>query len=266
MSSGAPHALEVTDLDVAYRIRGRDRQVLRDVSFSVAKGESYGLVGESGCGKSTAAFAIVRHLARNGRIRSGSVLVDGRDLLKVSRAELREIRARSISMVYQDAGRALNPSIRVGRQIAEVFEILGSHRKEATERAEAMLRKVQIADPGSVMQRYPHQLSGGMQQRVVIAMALASDPTLLILDEPTTGLDAESGRRVVEPLRRLARDRTTVLISHNLLTVGDADEILFLERGRVVERGTHDELLGLGGGYASLWETHQGPKLEAVPA
>jgi ATP-binding cassette, subfamily B, bacterial len=110
------------------------------------------------------------------------------------------------------------------------------------------------------------RLSGGQKQRVAIARAMVRDAPVLILDEPTTGLDAESGRRVVEPLRRLARDRTTVLISHNLLTVGDADEILFLERGRVVERGTHDELLGLGGGYASLWETHQGPKLEAVPA
>ena len=116
---------------------------------------SYGLVGESACGKSTPAFAIVRHLPRNGRILNGSVRVDGRDLLAVSRAELREIRALDLDGL-SGPGRALNPSIRIGRQIAEVFEVLGSQRKEAAERAEAMLRKVQIADPGSVMQRYPH--------------------------------------------------------------------------------------------------------------
>ena len=241
MSVTAPNpALEVTDLDVAYRIRGRDRQVLRGVSFSIAKGESYGLVGESACGKSTAAFAIVRHLPRNGRIQNGSVRVDGRDLLAVSRAELREIRARSISMVYQDAARALNPSIRVGRQIAEVFEVLGCPRKEAAERAEAMLRKVQIADAGSVMQRYPHQLSGGMQQRVVIAMALASDPTLLILDEPTTGLDATVEAEVLELVSNLRQEfgASVLFISHNLGVIAKmCDRVGVLYAGKLVEEG-----------------------------
>jgi peptide/nickel transport system ATP-binding protein len=245
MSAVAPKALEVTDLDVAYRIRGRDRQVLRDVSFSIEKGESYGLVGESGCGKSTAAFAIVRHLARNGRIRSGSVRVDGRDLLGLSRAELREIRARSISMVYQDASRALNPSIRVGRQIAEVFEILGKDRKGAAERAEHMLQKVQIADPGSVMNRYPHQLSGGMQQRVVIAMALASDPTLLILDEPTTGLDATVEAEVLELVSSLRQEfgASVLFISHNLGVIAKmCDRVGVLYAGKLVEEGPARQL------------------------
>jgi peptide/nickel transport system ATP-binding protein len=241
MSAAAPNpALEVTDLDVAYRIRGRDRQVLRGVSFSIAKGESYGLVGESACGKSTAAFAIVRHLPRNGVIQNGSVRVDGRDLLALSRAELREIRARSISMVYQDPGRALNPSIRIGRQLAEVFEVLGRDRKEAAERAEYMLRMVQIADPGSVMKRYPHQLSGGMQQRVVIAMALASNPTLLILDEPTTGLDATVEAEVLELVSSLRQEfgASVLFISHNLGVIAKmCDRVGVLYAGKVVEEG-----------------------------
>ena len=173
MTETGTNALDVIDLDVAYRARAGERQVLRGVSFSVGKGESYGLVGESGCGKSTVAYTIARYLPRNGRIRAGKVLVDGRDLLTLGEDELRGMRARSIGMVYQDPGRALNPSIRVGVQLAEVFELLGVERREARVRGEQMLRKVQIADPGSVLDRYPHQLSGGMQQRVVIAMALA---------------------------------------------------------------------------------------------
>jgi peptide/nickel transport system ATP-binding protein len=240
MTEASVNALDVVDLDVAYRVRARDRQVLRGVSFSIAKGESYGLVGESGCGKSTVAFTIVRYLARNGRIRNGRVLIEGRDLLTLSKAELREMRSRSVSMVYQDPGRALNPSIRVGRQLAEAFELLGARRKEARERAEAMLRKVQIADPGSVMDRYPHQLSGGMQQRVVIAMALAPDPTLLILDEPTTGLDATVEAEVLELVSSLRQEfgASVLFISHNLGVIAKmCDRVGVLYAGTLVEEG-----------------------------
>ncbi|MDX6521523.1 MAG: peptide/nickel transport system ATP-binding protein ddpF, partial [Gaiellales bacterium] len=199
-------ALDVSELDVAYRVRGINRQVLRSLSFTVAAGESYGLVGESGCGKSTAALAAVRYLPRNGRVLGGSISIAGRDLLAMRGEELRRTRATAVSMVYQDPGRALNPSIQVGRQVAEVYEIAGAERGDARAQAEQMLRKVQIADPGSVMRRYPHQLSGGMQQRIVIAMALASNPALLILDEPTTGLDATVEAEVLDLVAALRQE------------------------------------------------------------
>src|SRR6202046_405977 len=162
-----PEALEVDHLDVAYSVRGRDRLALRDVSSRVGRRESYGLVGESGSGKSTVALALTRYLPRNGRVSAGEIRINGADPLAMGREALRELRARQVSMVYQEPGRALNPSIRVGRQVAEVYEIAGLGRAEAGERAEAMLRKVQIADPHRVMERYPHQLSGGMAQRAV---------------------------------------------------------------------------------------------------
>jgi len=129
--NGSSPALEIRDLDVVYRVRGRDRQVLRDVSFSIARGESYGLVGESGCGKSTAALAIVRYLPRNGRVRGGSIEIDGRDVVKLNEGQLRRLRADAVGMVYQNPGTALNPAIRVGRQVAEVFTVRGVERKEA---------------------------------------------------------------------------------------------------------------------------------------
>ena len=178
MSSPEPveTELRVADLDVSYRVRGRDRQGLRGVTFAVARGESYGLVGESGCGKSTAALAIVRYLPRNGVVAAGSISVAGHDVLGLRGQKLREYRARTVSMVYQNPGAALNPSIRVGSQVAEAFTVLGIPAGDATDRARAALDRVQIVDPGSVMRRYPHQLSGGMQQRALIAMALAKDP------------------------------------------------------------------------------------------
>jgi peptide/nickel transport system ATP-binding protein len=233
-------ALDVRDLDVAYRVRGINRQVLRSLSFTIAAGESYGLVGESGCGKSTAALAAVRYLPRNGRVLGGSVSVDGRDLLTMRGEELRRTRASAVSMVYQDPGRALNPSIQVGRQVAEVYEIAGAKGGAAGEQAEQMLRKVQIADPHSVMRRYPHQLSGGMQQRIVIAMALASNPALLILDEPTTGLDATVEAEVLDLVAALRHEfsSSVLFISHNLAVIAKmCDRVGVLYAGKLIEEG-----------------------------
>ncbi|MGO4727411.1 MULTISPECIES: dipeptide ABC transporter ATP-binding protein [unclassified Inquilinus] len=240
-----PDALTVDALDVAYRVRGRDRAVLRGVSFAIAPGEAYGLVGESGCGKTTAALAAMRYLPANGRVRGGRVLVDGQDIAGLGSRDLRRLRAGPVSMVYQDPGHALNPALRIGRQIAEAFEVAGTPRRQSAEQARAMLERVQIADPGRVMELYPHQLSGGMQQRVVIAMALAGDPSLLILDEPTTGLDATVEAEMLELIGRLRREFRTALlfISHNLPLVGRiCDRIGVLYAGTLVEEGPTREI------------------------
>jgi peptide/nickel transport system ATP-binding protein len=240
------NALELRDLDVVYRVRGRDRQVLRGITLSVGRGEAYGLVGESGCGKSTAALAIVQYLPRNGRVRNGQILIDDRDVLSLSRGQLLRLRADAVSMVYQNPSTALNPSLRIGRQAAEVFTVRGVARGEALERARQALELVQIADPGSVMQRYPHQLSGGMQQRVIIAMALAKDPSLLILDEPTTGLDATVEAEVLDLVAGLqAKLHTSVLfISHNLGVIAKmCDRVGVLYAGRLVEEGAVERVL-----------------------
>jgi peptide/nickel transport system ATP-binding protein len=239
-------ALELRDLDVAYRVRGIDRPVLRGVSLAVGVGESYGLVGESGCGKSTAALAIVRYLARNGRVSGGSISLAGQDVLALRGGKLRRYRATAVSMVYQNPGAALNPSIRVGAQVAEAFTVLGATRAEAARRTRDALARVQIADPDSVMSRYPHQLSGGMQQRVVMAMALAKDPALLILDEPTTGLDATVEAEVLDLVSRLQAElHTSVLfISHNLGVISKmCSRVGVLYAGRLVEEGPVDTVL-----------------------
>jgi len=233
-------ALTVERVDVAYRVRRQDQRVLRDVSFHIARGESYGLVGESGSGKSTMALAIVRYLARNGRVRSGSITIDGRDVLALNDEELRQLRASEVSMVYQEPGKALNPSINVGKQVAEVYELAGASRKEALERAEQILTKVQISDPSGVMKRYPHQLSGGMLQRAVIAMALAAEPSLLILDEPTTALDATVEAEVLELIKGLRNEFNTSLlfISHNLAVIAKmCDRVGVMYAGELVEEG-----------------------------
>jgi peptide/nickel transport system ATP-binding protein len=245
-SSGvAPLALSVQHMDVTYRVRGQDRLALRDVSFSIERGESYGLVGESGSGKSTAALALVRYLPSNGRVSNGSISINGLDPLSMGQAALRDLRARTVSMVYQEPGRALNPSLRVGRQIAEVFEIAGQSSGDATASAEDMLRKVQISDPGRVMQRYPHELSGGMAQRAVIAMALAVSPSLLILDEPTTALDATVEAEVLDLVAALrAEFHTSVLfISHNLAVIAKmCDRVGVLYAGELLEQGPAREV------------------------
>jgi len=236
---GGP-AVTVSHLDLVYRVRGEDRLALRDVSFSISRGESYGLVGESGSGKSTVALALVRYLPRNGRVSAGEISINGQDPLAMNKSALRALRARTVSMVYQEPGRALNPSIRVGKQIAEVFTVGGQHEKEAMSSAEDMLRKVQISDPGRVMQRYPHELSGGMAQRVVIAMALAASPSLLILDEPTTALDATVEAEVLDLVAALRQEYSTsvLFISHNLAVIAKmCDRVGVLYAGELVEEG-----------------------------
>jgi peptide/nickel transport system ATP-binding protein len=196
-------ALKVEDLELSYVVRGIMRPVLRGVSFTVRPGEAYGLVGESGCGKSTTAYAAVRYLPRNARITGGRILVAGSDIVGMTPEEVRRFRLSHVSMVYQDPGAALNPSVKVGPQLMESFTVLGQRRDQARASALAAMERVKIADPTRVFDRYPHQLSGGMQQRIVIAMALACDPQLLVLDEPTTGLDATVEASVLDLVRTL---------------------------------------------------------------
>ncbi|RDU94868.1 ABC transporter ATP-binding protein [Trinickia dinghuensis] len=240
-------ALAVLGLTVAYRVRGRDREVLHDVTFRVRRGEAYGLVGESGCGKSTVALAALAYLARNGRIKAGRIAVAGNDVASLAPDALRSLRARTVSMVYQDPSRALNPSLTIGRQVSEAFEVAGDSRSDAHAHALAMLRRVRIAAPERVMSCYPHQLSGGMQQRVVIAMALASKPALLILDEPTTGLDATVEAEVLDLVAKLREESGTAVlfISHNLAVIGRmCSRVGVLYAGRLVEEGTVEDVFG----------------------
>ncbi|MGF6954608.1 ABC transporter ATP-binding protein [Paraburkholderia youngii] len=238
-------ALTVVGLTVTYRIRGRDREVLQDVSFRVRRGEAYGLVGESGCGKSTVAMATLRYLPRNGKVKAGKIVIAGADVQKLGADALRSMRATTVSMVYQDPGRALNPSLTIARQISEAFEAAGVARDEALHRTLEMLQRVRIAAPERVMDSYPHQLSGGMQQRVVIAMALASNPALLILDEPTTGLDATVEAEVLDLVAQLREELGTAVlfISHNLAVIGRmCERIGVLYAGKLVEEGATQDV------------------------
>ncbi len=233
-------ALLFADLSVAY---GRV-PILHGVSLEVAAGACVGLVGESGCGKSTAAFAALRALPRGGRITGGAISIDGADVMALSATGLRQLWAKRVSMVYQDPSRALNPTLTVGAQLREAFAVLGAADTGA--RAEAMLARVQIPSPARVMAAYPHQLSGGMQQRVVIAMALAKNPALLVLDEPTTGLDATVEAEILDLVGVLRREQGTaiLLISHNLPMVARmCDRIGVLYAGRLVEEGPADAVL-----------------------
>ena len=199
--------LKVENLAVAYKIRGGEVEAIQNVSFEIARGETFGVVGESGCGKSTTAWAVVNFLGANGYVKRGSIKFQGQELLGKSGEELRQLRGDQIAMVYQDPMQSLNPSMRLGDQMKEVLTVhRGVSDAEATRRCVEMLDRVYMPDPAAVLRRYPHQISGGQQQRVVIAMALLNNPALLIMDEPTTALDVTVEAAVLDLIAELRRE------------------------------------------------------------
>ncbi|MBV8962619.1 MAG: ATP-binding cassette domain-containing protein, partial [Hyphomicrobiales bacterium] len=239
-------ALAIEHLTISYLRRDRALPVLTDVSFHIEPGEAYGLVGESGCGKTTVAMAVMCYLPANARIEAGRIRLQEVDLTTAGEAQLRSLRGNRMAMVYQDAGSALNPSLTIGRQIAEVYRFHGGlDAAAATDAAAAMLETVQIADPARMLRRYPHELSGGQQQRVMFAMALATNPDLLVLDEPTTGLDTTVEAEVLDLVARLRSkfSASILFISHNLGIVARmCERVGVLYAGRLIEEGPSREI------------------------
>jgi oligopeptide/dipeptide ABC transporter ATP-binding protein len=236
----------IEGLRVAVPVSGSTVEALRGVDIAVGRGECLGLVGESGSGKSLTMLAAMGLLPAGARVTAGSAHFDGRDLLTMSRAEIDAIRGRRIGMIFQEPMTALNPILSVGQQIgAPLRRHLGLSRTAARARALDLLRLVGIPDPGKRLDAYPHQLSGGMRQRVMIAMALSCDPEVLIADEPTTALDGTIQAQILDLLRRLQRELglAVVIITHDFGVVAElADRVAVMYGGRVVEAGPVDRL------------------------
>jgi peptide/nickel transport system ATP-binding protein len=236
---------EVKDLSIHYVTGGSTFKAVNHIDLTVAKGETIGLVGETGAGKTSAALGIMNLVPTPpGRIISGEVLLDGKDILKMSKAETRRIRGNRISMIFQDPMTSLNPTLTVGEQLSEVIRV---HRKtsklEAAAKAAEMLETVGI--PADRYGEYPHQFSGGMKQRVVISMALACNPELLIADEPTTALDVTIQAQVLELMKKLKREFETsmILITHDLGVVAEiCDRVAIMYAGEIVESGSLEDI------------------------
>jgi oligopeptide/dipeptide ABC transporter ATP-binding protein len=232
--------LAVEGLSVEFRTPAGRLAALRDVSFAIGPGEALGVVGESGCGKSTLAAAILGLLAANGRVTAGRILFEGRDLVGLAEPELRRLRGERLSVVFQDPMTALNPVISIGRQMTDIQYRSGLSPKARRARAAAMLARVRIPDPETRLAQYPHEFSGGMRQRIAIAMALLAEPALLIADEPTTALDATLEVQVIELLKELRRDFgcAVMVVSHHLGVVAElCDRVVVMYAGEAVERG-----------------------------
>jgi peptide/nickel transport system ATP-binding protein/oligopeptide transport system ATP-binding protein len=240
------HLLEVRNLQTHFPTRTGLVRAVDGVSFHLDRGELLGLVGESGCGKSMTALSVMRLISPPGKIVNGEILFDGKDLLKLSDAEMREMRGDDIAMIFQDPMTSLNPVFTVGEQIGEALRL---HRrlskKQARQATIEAMREVAIPDPARRVDDYPHQLSGGMRQRVMIAMALACNPKLLIADEPTTALDVTIQAQILELLDELRKQRelAVLLITHDLGVVAEvADRVAVMYTGRIVEESPVDEL------------------------
>jgi len=239
--------LDVQHLTVVFQGSSSTVTAVDDVSFQIAPGETLGLVGESGSGKSVTAFSILRLLQPPGRVAAGQVIFEGRDLLALSEREMREVRGQRISLIFQEPMTALNPVMRVGDQIAEALTVHGlASGTDARARAVDLLAAVKIPDASRRVRDYPHQLSGGMRQRVMIAIALACQPPLVIADEPTTALDVTIQAQVLDLLRELkARYNLAVLlITHDFGVIAEmADRVAVMYKGALVEQGPVRQIL-----------------------
>ena len=263
-------ALEVEDLAVEYRSRGSTVRVLPGVDLTLNRGEVLGLVGESGSGKSTLALAILRLLPANGRIAGGRIVLGGAtDLAALSEESLRRVRGQRIAMVFQDPLTSLNPVFRIGSQMVDVQAAHRDHRVRRRDRSEylaravTLLQQVGLPDPEQIVRAYPHQLSGGMRQRVMIAMALSLEPELLIADEPTSALDVTLEAQILALLRQIRADRdlSILFVTHDLSVVAQiCDRVVVMYAGQVVEQG---EVIDV---FASPQHPYTEALLEAIPS
>lgn len=262
--------LEVKDLVTAFDTDAGQVTAVDGVSFTVEKGKTLGIVGESGCGKSVTALSIIRLLPQPmGKILNGQVLLDGRDLTSIGDTEMHKVRGGRIGMIFQEPLTALNPVHRIGKQLSEVFLLhMDISKKEAWDRSIDILKKVGIPSPEVRVTEYPHQLSGGMRQRVVIAMALACKPSLVIADEPTTALDVTIQAQILELMKELQAEMgmSIIMITHDLGVIAETcDDVVVMYAGRVAEKGSVHDIFERPGHLYTKGLLESIPRLENVP-
>ncbi len=238
--------LQVKNLSTTFNVDAGEVRAVNGISFNLDKGKVLGIVGESGSGKSVTAYSIMRILVEPGRITGGEILFNGENIVNYSEKQMRQFRGKRVSIIFQDPMTSLNPTFTIGNQLREAILLhTGRNRKQANERALEMLQLVGVNEPEKRLKQYPHELSGGMRQRVMIAMALACEPDILIADEPTTALDVTIQAQILELMKSLQKKlgMAIIMITHDLGVIADmCDEIIVMYAGRVCERGTVDEI------------------------
>lgn len=238
--------LQVKNLCTSFNVDAGEVRAVNGISFNLDKGKVLGIVGESGSGKSVTAYSIMRILVEPGKIVGGEILFNGEDIVKYSQKQMREFRGKRVSIIFQDPMTSLNPTFTIGNQLREAILLhTDRNRAEANARALEMLQLVGVNEPEKRLKQYPHELSGGMRQRVMIAMALACEPDILIADEPTTALDVTIQAQILELMKDLQKKMgmAIIMITHDLGVIADmCDEIIVMYAGRVCERGTVDEI------------------------
>ena len=238
--------LQVKNLSTSFNVDAGEVRAVNGISFNLDRGRVLGIVGESGSGKSVTAYSIMRILVEPGKITGGEILFNGEDVTRFSERQMREFRGKKVSIIFQDPMTSLNPVYTIGNQLREAILLhTDRNRAEANARALEMLRLVGVNEPEKRLKQYPHELSGGMRQRVMIAMALACEPDILIADEPTTALDVTIQAQILELMQELQKKlgMAIIMITHDLGVIADmCDEIIVMYAGRICERGTADEI------------------------